>query len=153
MWALQKIYGKPGENLRLGSENWACNLKYFHVHLFIRTTLKFPQSILSPLPTPLALGFHIDPHWIDVNGPRDIRLFTIIGSMLVSGNEGWSSSTSNLGVYGSSILILPHLWKNNPIAPTQRMRTKITMKASSGRTMILLPVNKGRWMGHKSTKC
>lgn len=99
----------------------------------------------------MPFGFHDGPHWIDVSGHIDIRLPTTIGSMLGSGHIGRMSS-SNFGVYGSSILILPQRWKNSPMAAIHSMSTKITMRASSGRTMILLPAKDERVINHANIK-
>lgn len=63
----------------------------------------------------------------------------------------WSMSTrghddlcfaSNFGWYGSNMRIFPHRLKNNAIAPTHRISTKITIKASSGLTIIFGSVGK-----------
>lgn len=45
----------------------------------------------------------------------------------------------NFGWYGSSIRILPHRWKNRPIAQTHSTSTKITIRASSGLTTMFGP--------------
>lgn len=63
-----------------------------------------------------------------------------IGSMSTRGQDV-RCCCWNLGWYGSSILIFPHLWKNNPIAPIHNIKTNNTIKASSGLTTNFGPVN------------
>lgn len=67
----------------------------------------------------------------------DIRLFIRLDW---SWHEPRWSSASNFGAYGSQLRIFPQRCTNNPMAHIHRMSTKITMKASSGRTTILCPV-------------
>lgn len=68
----------------------------------------------------------------------DIRLFIRFDC---SWHEPRCDSASNFGAYGSQFLIFPHRWTNNPIAPIHNMSTNITIKASSGLTTILFPVD------------
>lgn len=109
--------------------------------------MKNVHKIHSPLPTPIPFGFHEGPtpplicneaNWLN---PSDILFAVVIVSRLESTQLGrWLGLSSNFGMYGSSILILPQRWMKSPIAPIQSRSTRITMKPSSGRMMILLPV-------------
>lgn len=67
----------------------------------------------------------------------DMRL---LRRLACSWHEPRCSSASNFGAYGSQFLILLERRTNNRMAPTHSISTAITMKASSGRTMILFPV-------------
>lgn len=59
------------------------------------------------------------------------------GSISISDNgQDPRCFASNFGWYGSNIRILPQRLKNNAIAPTHSINTKITIKASSGLTII-----------------
>ena len=87
-------------------------------------------------------------HCIDI-WPRDI-LFVATASKVVSGQLGRCSASSNFGVYGSSIRIFPQRWKNSATAPTHKIKTRITISASSGRTTILFPVSEKNWWNSKS---
>lgn len=104
--------------------------------------------VYSPRPTPTPFGFHDGPTPLKCSAvnwliPRDIRLAVVMVSRLERTQLGRWLSCSNFGMYGSNILILPQRWINSPIAPIQSSRTSITMKASSGRMIILFPVEKG----------